>query len=297
VFFLEGGGWGRETGRLGWGTDTLHPLVGCLEDRFPPPPPSPHVPVSPTCCPRPPAPSPSTGRKRRCGWLDIPVLRYTHMINGYSSMNLTKVWVCGGVWGVYVGVCGCMWVYVCVCLSTCCLSMPAPSVNRALPFLVCPACPQLCLPSPPCTPLAPPCLPPPCSSASFPPQLDVLDGLDYVKIGVAYKVDGVQLPHGKMPSSLEALKAVEVVYESTCCRTGEPAAHTHTLHTASVSARPLSFAFATTATTTTCVLPVVPVTLKLSFFSHPPPPPPSSVTHPPSPSRLVAAHKQGPHLR
>jgi hypothetical protein len=47
-------------------------------------------------------------------------------------------------------------------------------------------------------------------------QLDVLDGLDYVKIGVAYKVDGRVLAPGQMPSTLDGLKAVEVVYESTC---------------------------------------------------------------------------------
>jgi len=33
----------------------------------------------------------TTGRKRRCGWLDIPVLKYGNMINNYSSLNLTKL--------------------------------------------------------------------------------------------------------------------------------------------------------------------------------------------------------------
>lgn len=33
----------------------------------------------------------STGRKRRCGWLDVVVLKYSHMINGYSSINITKL--------------------------------------------------------------------------------------------------------------------------------------------------------------------------------------------------------------
>jgi len=33
----------------------------------------------------------TTGRPRRCGWLDIPVLRYSHLINDYSSINLTKL--------------------------------------------------------------------------------------------------------------------------------------------------------------------------------------------------------------
>ncbi|TPX34065.1 adenylosuccinate synthase [Synchytrium microbalum] len=33
----------------------------------------------------------TTGRRRRCGWLDMVVLRYSHMVNGYTSVNLTKL--------------------------------------------------------------------------------------------------------------------------------------------------------------------------------------------------------------
>eukprot|EP00948_MAST-09A_sp_MAST-9A-sp1_P003934 g3934.t1 len=33
----------------------------------------------------------TTGRKRRCGWLDIPLLHYSNMINGYTSINMTKL--------------------------------------------------------------------------------------------------------------------------------------------------------------------------------------------------------------
>lgn len=33
----------------------------------------------------------TTGRPRRCGWLDLNLVRYTHMINGYHSLNLTKL--------------------------------------------------------------------------------------------------------------------------------------------------------------------------------------------------------------
>lgn len=33
----------------------------------------------------------TTGRKRRCGWLDIPLLKYTSMVNGYSSFAVTKL--------------------------------------------------------------------------------------------------------------------------------------------------------------------------------------------------------------
>jgi len=32
-----------------------------------------------------------TGRPRRCGWFDIPLLRYTAMINGFSSLVITKL--------------------------------------------------------------------------------------------------------------------------------------------------------------------------------------------------------------
>lgn len=33
----------------------------------------------------------TTKRKRRCGWLDIPMLRYTHMVNGYTALCITKL--------------------------------------------------------------------------------------------------------------------------------------------------------------------------------------------------------------
>ena len=32
----------------------------------------------------------TTGRRRRCGWLDIPLLRFTSQINGYTAVALTK---------------------------------------------------------------------------------------------------------------------------------------------------------------------------------------------------------------
>jgi len=32
-----------------------------------------------------------TGRPRRCGWFDAPLLRYTSMINGFSSLVITKL--------------------------------------------------------------------------------------------------------------------------------------------------------------------------------------------------------------
>lgn len=33
----------------------------------------------------------TTKRKRRCGWLDIPLLKYTNMVNGYTALCLTKL--------------------------------------------------------------------------------------------------------------------------------------------------------------------------------------------------------------
>ena len=38
----------------------------------------------------------TTGRPRRCGWLDLPVLKYSIMLNGVSSLILTKADVLSG---------------------------------------------------------------------------------------------------------------------------------------------------------------------------------------------------------
>lgn len=46
----------------------------------------------------------TTGRKRRCGWLDAQMLRYTHAINGYDSINLTKLDVLTGMSVLKIGV-------------------------------------------------------------------------------------------------------------------------------------------------------------------------------------------------
>jgi adenylosuccinate synthase len=32
-----------------------------------------------------------TGRPRRCGWFDVPLLRYTAMLNGFASLVITKL--------------------------------------------------------------------------------------------------------------------------------------------------------------------------------------------------------------
>lgn len=74
----------------------------------------------------------TTGRPRRCGWLDTFVMKYTNQINGFDYINLTK--------------------------------------------------------------------------------LDVLDGIDEIKIGVGYKHNGKLLT--SYPSNIEVLNDVEVVYES-----------------------------------------------------------------------------------
>ncbi|XP_039208448.1 adenylosuccinate synthetase isozyme 1 [Crotalus tigris] len=74
----------------------------------------------------------TTGRKRRCGWLDLVILRYAHMINGFTALALTK--------------------------------------------------------------------------------LDILDVLDEIKIGVAYRLDGKRIPY--FPANQEILQKVEVEYET-----------------------------------------------------------------------------------
>ena len=38
----------------------------------------------------------TSGRKRRCGWLDLNVIKYSHMLNGFTSINLTKLDVLSG---------------------------------------------------------------------------------------------------------------------------------------------------------------------------------------------------------
>lgn len=46
----------------------------------------------------------TTGRKRRCGWLDIPALKYTTLINGYTSLNITKLDILDELKEIKVGV-------------------------------------------------------------------------------------------------------------------------------------------------------------------------------------------------
>lgn len=46
----------------------------------------------------------TTGRTRRCGWLDTVVLKYSHQINDYSCINLTKLDVLSGLKEIKIGV-------------------------------------------------------------------------------------------------------------------------------------------------------------------------------------------------
>merc|ERR1712110_719774 len=46
----------------------------------------------------------TTGRRRRCGWLDIPLVKYSAMVNGYSSICITKLDVLTGLKQIRVAV-------------------------------------------------------------------------------------------------------------------------------------------------------------------------------------------------
>lgn len=46
----------------------------------------------------------TTGRPRRCGWLDLVALKYCCQINGFSSLNLTKLDVFSGFPEIKLGV-------------------------------------------------------------------------------------------------------------------------------------------------------------------------------------------------
>jgi adenylosuccinate synthase len=45
----------------------------------------------------------TTGRPRRCGWLDIPVVRYSTFLNGYTSLNITKLDVMSDLKEIKIG--------------------------------------------------------------------------------------------------------------------------------------------------------------------------------------------------
>jgi adenylosuccinate synthase len=46
----------------------------------------------------------TTGRPRRCGWLDIPLTKFAAIVNGYASINITKLDCLSGLKTVKIGV-------------------------------------------------------------------------------------------------------------------------------------------------------------------------------------------------
>uniref|UniRef100_A0A8C5A7W4 Adenylosuccinate synthetase n=1 Tax=Gadus morhua TaxID=8049 RepID=A0A8C5A7W4_GADMO len=46
----------------------------------------------------------TTGRKRRCGWLDLILVRYAHMVNGFSAIALTKLDILDTLEEIKVGI-------------------------------------------------------------------------------------------------------------------------------------------------------------------------------------------------
>merc|ERR1719410_1896410 len=46
----------------------------------------------------------TTGRRRRCGWLDIPLVNYSTLINAYTSLNITKLDILNGFKEIKLGV-------------------------------------------------------------------------------------------------------------------------------------------------------------------------------------------------
>ncbi|MCL7023795.1 hypothetical protein MKW94_009654, partial [Papaver nudicaule] len=46
----------------------------------------------------------TTGRPRRCGWLDIVALKFCCQINGFSALNLTKLDVLSSLQEIKLGI-------------------------------------------------------------------------------------------------------------------------------------------------------------------------------------------------
>jgi len=46
----------------------------------------------------------TTGRRRRCGWLDIPLVKYSSMVNGFHSISITKLDILTGLKSIRVAV-------------------------------------------------------------------------------------------------------------------------------------------------------------------------------------------------
>jgi len=46
----------------------------------------------------------TTGRRRRCGWLDIPLVQYSALVNAYTSINVTKLDILNDFEEIKIGV-------------------------------------------------------------------------------------------------------------------------------------------------------------------------------------------------
>ena len=46
----------------------------------------------------------TTGRRRRCGWLDLVIVKYSTSVNHYTSLNLTKLDILDGLKEIKVAV-------------------------------------------------------------------------------------------------------------------------------------------------------------------------------------------------
>lgn len=46
----------------------------------------------------------TTGRRRRCGWLDVPLLQYSTLLNGYTSINITKLDILNELAEIKIGI-------------------------------------------------------------------------------------------------------------------------------------------------------------------------------------------------
>ncbi|XP_049560893.1 adenylosuccinate synthetase isozyme 1 isoform X1 [Orcinus orca] len=140
----------------------------------------------------------TTGRKRRCGWLDLMTLRYAHMVNGFTAKTgqgarCTLVTAHGP--RVNHSRARCVWAV-----------RPREAQGRSgrghgvggprPAVLVCKTG-RCSLPGPRGLALT---------------KLDILDVLDEIKVGIAYKLSGKRIPY--FPANQEILQKVEVEYET-----------------------------------------------------------------------------------
>lgn len=106
----------------------------------------------------------TTGRKRRCGWLDLVIVKYAHMINGFTAWVSRAILANGQVF----------------CTHSFEHHQKVYSNNTS----------SCCL-----------------SNSIALTKLDILDVLDEIKVGVAYKLNGKRIPHfpGKLLARMEEI--------------------------------------------------------------------------------------------